>query len=252
MAANPAAQLERLAALHDPVRRELYLYVCGRPGPVGRDEAARAAGISRALAAFHLDRLAADGLLDVEYRRLTTRRGPGAGRPAKLYRRAGGEIEFSLPPRDYRGAARLLARALAAEPDGRGKQAPCHAALASAAHEAGRALGAAAGGGARGGAPGNARGATRGRARGGATTGRSAILRLLRRAGYEPVREPDGDIRLHNCPFDALAKEQRELICGMNLALLEGAVAGLGGDRTAVLDPRPGCCCVVLRRSRET
>ncbi|MDQ3641298.1 MAG: helix-turn-helix domain-containing protein, partial [Actinomycetota bacterium] len=81
------ADLAALAALGDPLRRRLYRFVGGQDHPVGRDEAAAGVGISRSTAAFHLDRLVDDGLLDAEFRRLTGRRGPGAGRPAKLYRR---------------------------------------------------------------------------------------------------------------------------------------------------------------------
>ena len=50
-------QIAAIALLNEPVRRGLYLYVAKRRRDVGRDEAARALHISRALAAFHLDRL---------------------------------------------------------------------------------------------------------------------------------------------------------------------------------------------------
>ena len=100
------------AVLAEPTRRGLYEFVVARHEPIGRDEAAAAVGISRELAAFHLDRLVDAGLLLTEYRRLTGRTGPGAGRPAKLYRRATGDIEFSLPQRHYERAAELMATAL--------------------------------------------------------------------------------------------------------------------------------------------
>ena len=133
--------LEQLAALAEPVRRRLYQYVASRPAAVGRDEAANAVGVSRALAAFHLDRLVDDGLLVAEYRRLTGRTGPGAGRPAKLYRLSEHEVEVSLPPRDYRLAAGVFADALDGGDD-----------VAGAARERGWAIGRAAHGrqGARG------------------------------------------------------------------------------------------------------
>src|SRR5438105_14446775 len=89
--------IERVALLDEPARRRLYDFVSGRNAPVGRDEAAAATGMSRGLAAFHLDRLAEAGLLDVEFRRLTGRTGPGAGRPAKLYARAGRRVSVNLP-----------------------------------------------------------------------------------------------------------------------------------------------------------
>src|SRR5512134_1888530 len=103
----------RIAALADPVRRALYEYVAGSGDDVSRDQAARAARVARPLAAFHLDKLVEHGLLETSYRRLTGRRGPGAGRPAKLYRRSALQLDISLPARDYELAARLFARALA-------------------------------------------------------------------------------------------------------------------------------------------
>src|SRR5437870_863331 len=107
-------QIAAIASLHEPARRGLYLYVSSRRREVGRDEAARALRISRALAAFHLDKLVQQGLLETSYRRLTGRRGPGAGRPAKLYRRSTRQVDFTLPRRRYELAGRLLAQALTA------------------------------------------------------------------------------------------------------------------------------------------
>src|SRR5512139_1666519 len=104
--------IDAVAALGEPTRHALYDLVAGSAEPVGRDDAVTALGISRELAAFHLDRLVEAGLLETEYRRRSGRTGPGAGRPAKLYRRAGHEIEVSLPPRRYDRAAALMATAL--------------------------------------------------------------------------------------------------------------------------------------------
>jgi predicted ArsR family transcriptional regulator len=208
------AQLAQLTILGDPVRRALYHYVAGRGAPVGRDEAAAAVGIGRPLAVYHLDRLVAEGLLEASYQRRGARRGPGAGRPAKLYVRSGGQVEVSLPPRDYELAARILARAADADPSGTARR---------RVEEAARAIGgqlAAADGG--------------------------ALLDTLRRHGYEPYRE-DGAIRLRNCPFDKLAAEHRELMCHANLALLQGLVERLGAAGVEpTLAPRPGECCVAL------
>ena len=219
-------QLAGVTALGDKVRRALYLFVCGQQGEVSRDQAARALRISRALAAFHLDKLARAGLLDVTFRRLTARRGPGAGRPSKLYRRSARAIEISLPERRYELAGELMGRAI-----GGGDAAP---ALRREARERGERIGA------------DARG--RGGARGDRGRPVTRAIAALRDAGYEPRRDDDGSVVLGNCPFDALARTNREVVCGMNHALLEGLVAGLGieGVRTD-LDPRPGRCCCVLR-----
>src|ERR671928_2168041 len=93
-------QLTGLAGLGDPLRRALYRYVAERGVPVSREDAAAAVGISRPLAAYHLDKLIDDGLLEARYQRRSGRRGPGAGRPAKHYVRADRQLELSLPARD--------------------------------------------------------------------------------------------------------------------------------------------------------
>ncbi len=224
-------QIAALAALDEPIRRGLYLYVAGRRRDVGRDEAARALRISRALAAFHLDKLVQQGLLETSYRRLSGRGGPGAGRPAKLYRRSARQLDVSLPQRSYGLAARLFAKTLAEA----GSPAVLRA-LKNAAGDLGRSLGVEA------------------RRRAGSRPSRERLLRhglaMLGACGYEPFRS-DGGIRLSNCPFDALAREYRTLVCGTNLALLEGVMNGLGmRDVKAKLDPRPGMCCVTLRAAR--
>ena len=218
---TPADAVEAIALLDEPVRRDLYEWVIAQPEAVGRDQASTALGITRALAAFHLDRLARAGLLETEFRRLTGRSGPGAGRPAKLYRRSAREVEVSLPARRYGLAAELFAQAL-------DRGAVNGDTLATVAHEAGVALG---------------RSARRGR-----RPGTSRALRVLADGGYEPVVSEDGTIRLRNCPFHALASDHRDLTCGMNLALAKGMLDGVGtADLSAQLDPQPGWCCVVLR-----
>jgi predicted ArsR family transcriptional regulator len=107
-------EVDVVAVLADPVRRDLYEFVADAGHEVGRAEVADAVGVARTLAAFHLDKLVDAGLLEVAHRRLTGRSGPGAGRPAKVYRVAGREHLASVPPRDYRGLAMLLAEAVEA------------------------------------------------------------------------------------------------------------------------------------------
>src|SRR6185369_7395964 len=97
--------IDAVALLADPVRRRAYQVVAKSSEPVGRDEVAGELGSGRTLASFHRDKLAAAGLLDISYARLGGRSGTGAGRPAKLYRRAGAEWGVSVPPRAYPRAA---------------------------------------------------------------------------------------------------------------------------------------------------
>lgn len=227
MSTNPTA-IEAVALLDEPARRALYDAVVGGTQPLSRDEAAAAAGVTRALAAFHLDKLVEAKLLDAEYRRLTGRTGPGAGRPSKLYRRGSREVGVSLPERHYEVPAELLARALVqltgpTPPD----------ALRSAAHDLGEGIGTAA------------------RQRSGPRPSRrrlrAELEETLEARGYEPAETPSGEIRLRNCPFHALVEDHRDLVCNMNLALADGILDGLGDDRlSARLDPQPGQCCVAI------
>ena len=224
--------LHAIASLDEPARRALYEWVAMSGRAVGRDEAAAAVGVSRALAAFHLDRLVRDGLLIPEYRRLSGRTGPGAGRPAKLYRRAPREVSVTLPERRYETAARLFAETLDRVADGAGGP---PAELRDAAHEIGEEAGSNA-----------AVEAGRPRSRSGR---RHAVLSALRDRGYEPFTDDAGEISLRNCPYDALVEEHRPLVCGMNLALVEGVLAGAGGadaGLAARLETRPGLCCVAI------
>ncbi len=221
-------------SLAEPQRRALYRIVVTRGRAVSKDEAAEAAGVARSVAAFHLDRLVADGLLTTEYRRLSGRQGPGAGRPAKLYRRAERELSVSLPPRHYDLAAHLLA---AAVDDSARTGTPVTKALTRVAEGRGRQLG------------------ERARAAAGTRPSRRALidaaLDALAAHGYEPRLHGD-EVVLANCPFHALVDEQRDLVCGMNHDLLCGMAAAVGDDvLMARLEPSDGVCCVRLDAKRR-
>src|ERR1700726_908497 len=110
--------LASLSSLDDPVRRGLYEVVRERAEPVGREEAAAGAGVGRALAVYHLDKLVEAGLLTASYRRPPGRNGPGAGRPAKVYARSRGEFMVTVPAREYELAAGLLVQAVTADRSG--------------------------------------------------------------------------------------------------------------------------------------
>ncbi len=217
-------ELAALAPLAEPVRRRLYLFVAATPGAVSRDDAAAALGITRALAAFHLDRLVQDGLLQTEYARRSGRTGPGAGRPAKLYRRTAEVHAVSLPARNYELPSELFATAITMADAG-----DAVARVRKDAQAYGRTL------------------AERSRSSAADPAAPGSLETVLAEEGYEPTVE-DGVIRLANCPFHALVAAHRDLTCGMNLALMRGLVEGLGAaDWTPSLDPRPGRCCVAFR-----
>ena len=187
---------------------------------VGREEAATALKITRALATFHLDRLAAAGLLEAGYRRLSGRVGPGAGRPARVYWRADRQFSISLPDRRYERVAQLFALAL--ERLGN-KSIPDT--LQDAARELGEQLGTTG----EGGAP------------------AKRLTAALKAGGYDPMTVKSGVIRLHNCPFAALAATHRPLVCGTNLAIAEGIIRGSGATTVRpVLHFQPDLCCIVF------
>jgi len=217
---SPTDQISTVAVLDEPTRRRLYEYVARARGPVGREKASDAVGVSRPTAAFHLDRLADEGLLDVVHQRLSGRTGPGAGRPSKLYLRAARQVEVSLPQRRYELAGELLAAAVE-EADVAGR--PIREAVASRAHDVGRQMG--------------------------QTAETSDPVPVLEAHGFEP-RTEEGAVRLGNCPFHNLAQQHTALVCGMNLHLLEGLLDGLAcAAYTATLAPSPDNCCVVLEPS---
>ncbi len=205
---------DAVAALADPQRLRLYRLATQRA--IGRDDAAQALGIPRSTAAFHLDRLAGAGLVTVEFVRRSGRSGPGAGRPAKLYRAAATELSVSIPERHYELAGGLLAAAVERSEV---RELPIRDALAEEAFGAGAAIGAA----------------------------RRSLTGALTACGYAPREEASGDLILENCPFHALASRHTALICGANLELARGLVAATGDERIPVLAPAEGRCCVEIR-----
>lgn len=212
MPSQPTVAPDALVAvgtLADPTRRKIHDFVRGAGRPVSRDEVAAEMGMARQTAAYHLDRLADEGLVDVEFVRLSGRTGPGAGRPAKTYLPSGRDLEVTVPPRRYLLAARILLDAIKA---------------------GGVALG-------------DMRAAAR---RVGAGIGAEGLDTALLETGYEPVTE-EGEVRFRNCPFHALVDEDRSTTCVLNLALVEGMVEGSGDSRRPCLEPEDGYCCVRLR-----
>lgn len=215
--------LEALSLLTDQTRRRLYEFVARSDHPVSREECAQALRLDRSLTAYHLDKLLEHGYLESSYERQPGRRGgPGSGRPPKLYRRSGRAFVARAPARDYRLLAELVvAAADEASPTAR-------EAIESAAREVGRSLAEPAS---------DARGRPE-----------EGLRELLRRQGYEPYDAEPDLLRLHNCPFDAVASRHPRLVCALNHALIEGMLSGLGGDPdSALLAPHDGCCCVAIR-----
>jgi predicted ArsR family transcriptional regulator len=239
--------LAAAAVLADDLRRRMYAFIRRADGPVTRDQVAAEIGISRKLAAFHLDKLAAAGLLQTSFGR------PGglrrAGRSPKRYQPAEVDVQVSIPPREHTLLAGILVSALLTAPPaapstgdgeasrvtGAGEAGGAAQAAVRAARQRGRELGQA------------ERAATR-PGRLGAERALTLASGFLDASGFEPVRTAPAMVRLRNCPFHPFADQARDLICGINHAFLSGFLDGLGADSvTAVLSPAPGRCCVELR-----
>ena len=226
---------DALQLLAEPTRRALFQACRRAAGPLTREELATAVGISRRLAAFHLDLLADAELLSVDYARPAGRTGPGAGRPAKRYTATDVDLEVSVPPRRYDVAARVMARGLATATE-RGTDAL--ETTFAVAHDEGERIG-------------RLR-RTPGRKSARATA--DAAVEVLTDLGYEPHHESDKCVQLCNCPFDSVVDVATDVVCGLNQHFVSGVLDGLGGHRTvqAELDPAPDRCCVVLRSGQAT
>ncbi|MBA8955877.1 helix-turn-helix transcriptional regulator [Actinomadura namibiensis] len=223
-----ASALQAVAALSDQLRRDMYEFIRRSAEPVTRDQAAQSVGISRKLAAFHLDKLVAVGLLVAEYAQ------PGGlrrvGRAPKVYRPSDRQVQLSIPQREHGLLAEIL---LAAVREQRPDEGGVEAALRVAA-ERGRRLGR----------------AERDRLKPGRLGVERALTcasQMLERHGFEPDRHGPALVRLANCPFHPMAAQDPDLVCGINHAFLAAFLEGLDAATvTATLAPRPGACCVEL------
>jgi len=225
--ADPAVRA--IAALDDDLRWRMYEYIRAARRPVTRDEAAAAVGISRKLAAFHLDKLVDAGALRAHYRPVETVR--RVGRSPKVYEPSGADIRVSIPQRSHDMLAGILLDAVISEDRGENAR----EAAQRVAREHGEQIGV----------------AERDRAKPGRLGAERALTlagKLLSERGFEPDRESATCVRLRNCPFHPLSARAPELVCGLNHAFISGMVDGLQASTvTAVLDPRAGECCVELR-----
>lgn len=220
-----------VAALEDGLRRDMYAFIRQARRPVTRDEAAESAGISRKLAAFHLDKLVDAGVLTARYE------APGGvrkvGRTPKVYEPSDMDIQISIPPREHDLLATILVDAVLAGPG------DAQDAALTVAHEHGERIGA----------------SERARSRPGRLGAERAMTltsELLQQHGFEPARVNPTCVQLRNCPFHPLAARAPELVCGINHALLTGLLAGLQASTVeAVLEPHTGQCCVELRRAAD-
>ncbi|MGH2629572.1 MAG: helix-turn-helix transcriptional regulator [Actinomycetota bacterium] len=219
-----------LSALEDDLRRRMYLYIRRQGRPAHREEVAAAVGVSRKLAAFHLDKLVERGLLVASYARPPGRGGRGAGRSAKYYEPSDREFDVSIPERRYDVIGSVLLRAIEGQRPGEAATSSAERAARSVGEELGR--------------------SERERLRlppPGPERTMAVATDLLSDCGYEPYVDDGGFVGMRSCPYHALAQQNRDLVCGLNRELVHGIVSGLGNDTLDVaLRPAPGRCCVQL------
>jgi predicted ArsR family transcriptional regulator len=223
------AAIRAVAALDDELRHGMYTFARAAGRPVTRDEAAAAVGISRKLAAFHLDKLVAAGLLRTRYQPAGEQR--KVGRAPRVYEPVDTDIRVTIPQREYDVLAGILLDAVLTEgPDETARESALRAAGLR-----GEELGA----------------AERERTRPGRLGAERALTTaegVLARYGFEPSRPEPTCVRLRNCPFHPLTAQAPDLVCGINQAFLAGFLTGLrAGPLRAVLAPKAGECCVELR-----
>ncbi|MCG7526406.1 helix-turn-helix domain-containing protein [Streptomyces sp. OfavH-34-F] len=225
------AAIDSLSALGEGTRRQMFSFIRRAHRPVTRDEAAAEAGISRKLAAFHLDKLVDAGLLRARYGSPTGVR--KVGRQPKVYEPTDTPIRVSIPDRRHELLADLLIQAVVTE-------GADETAVQAAMRTAGR----------RGEELGEEERARLPHGDPGAERGLPLCERMLDGHGFEPTREGSDRLRLSNCPFHPLAQQAPDLVCGMNHAFLTGYLRGLQAPAVeAVLAPRPGECCVEIRQA---
>jgi predicted ArsR family transcriptional regulator len=215
------------AALDDPTRRAMYDLIRSTRRPITREEAAAHVGISRKLAAFHLDKMVDLGLL-VSRPRVSAAGAKKIGRAPKVYEPAEAMIRVVIPAREPDVLAKILLDTVA---DGQRDERAVDTAI-----RIGRD---------RGWEAGHAEHQRQRPGRLGTERATALARTMMRRCGYEPSLDPDGVLRLNNCPFHPLAEHNRDLVCAINLAYLSGMLDGLGATAlAATLAPRPGFCCV--------
>jgi predicted ArsR family transcriptional regulator len=203
------------AALGDPTRRSVFFAVRSAGREQTKDEIAAAVGIERRLAGFHLDKLVEQGFLEAEFRRDERRFGAGAGRPPKRYRLPDAEVLMALPERHYELLATLLLRAT-----GEGGSGSPQEVLERVGYDFGYEVGLAE--------------AAAGGASPGATASQAIqdVVRLLSRYGFAARSDGEGTLRACACPFEEIAFDDPERICGLDRAIWRGMLAAFAPGAT--------------------
>jgi len=211
-------QIADLAStLGDATRRGIYVTVRESIEPVTASQIAELFGIHANVARHHLDRLVADGYLQVTRRRPAGRTGPGAGRPAKHYEPTRKNVSVQFPARRYDLLAELLLRVIE-------RIAPESAAdvAVEIGKEYGRELAADIG------FPEES----------GYDAAAIAVARALMGVGFEVEARPgDHELVTRFCPFGESAKNHPKIVCQLDQGLVSGLLEGTDHIPVAIVNP---------------
>ncbi len=192
--------------LGDPTRRGIYVTIRESAEPMTASQIAELFEIHANVARHHLDRLVADGYLQVTRKRPSGRTGPGAGRPAKHYEPTRKNVSVQFPARRYDLLAELLLRVIE-------RIAPDNAAAIAdeIGREYGRELAAEIG------FPDES----------GYDTAAIAVAKALIGVGFEVEARPgEHELVTRFCPFGESAKNHPAIVCQLDQGLVSGLLEG--------------------------
>lgn len=205
------------ATLGDATRRGIYITVRESLEPATAGQISELFEIHTNVARHHLDRLVADGYLQVTRRRRSERQGPGAGRPAKHYETTQKEISVQFPARRYDLLAELLARVVE-------RIAPDSA--ADVAEEIGREYG-------------RELAAEVGLSKdSGFGTAVNAVAKVMMGVGFDTeANMEDRQIVTRFCPFGETASKHPEIVCKLDQGLVSGLLESVDEPGIPVVTP---------------
>jgi predicted ArsR family transcriptional regulator len=216
----PTGTSRRSRTLAGATRARLLARLREAAAPLSLRELATGLGLHPSSVREQLGHLVEDGSV-----RIVRSRPSGRGRPALLYVAA----PVVDPVAPYRELARALADELATDLD-----------RLERSVGAGERWGSSLVGEERGAAPSVI----------GPEDARARLISLLEAGGFAPESSAaDATIRLRRCPFAPLAAEHADVVCGVHLGFMRGALARLGAPFDGVrLEPfvEPGLCLAHL------
>lgn len=208
------------SALGDPTRRAVYIAIRESTGPMSTAGIAELFDIHPNVARHHLDKLAADGYLDVTHRRPNGRTGPGAGRPAKYYAVSSKQIDVHFPTHRHDVLSDMLVRII-------DRIAPDN--IREVAEQVGTEVGRELAGEI--GSPEDT----------GYEGAVKAVVRAMTGIGFGVSSDVAGQrLLMSHCPFGDTAAAHPEVVCSLDRGMVRGLMGSLEHACEPVLHPAAG------------